>query len=159
MKITKQFLIDNDACDEGVDAFTATFGDEADLKDVAAYGLKEGGEMLDYIMWLLPRCMDKTQRARYAVFAAESVLPIYEREYPDDKRPRAAIDAAKAWLANPCGDTAARAEARAAEARAAAWAAARAAAWAARAAEWAAEAAARAAASLDFATIAERAVK
>ena len=136
MKITTQFLIDNDACDDGIAAFTATFGGEADLKDVAAYGLREGGDMLGYVLWLLPRCMTHGQRVRYAVFAAESVLPAYERDYPSDMRPRAAIEAAKAWLAQPCGNTAAEAEA----ARAAAEAA-RAAAWAAEEASAAAEAA------------------
>ena len=143
MKITRQFLIDNDACEDGVDAFTETFGGEADLKDVAAYGLREGGDMLGYVMWLLPRCMNKEQCVRYAVFAAESVLPVYEREYPEDKLPRAAIDAAKAWLAEPCGRTAraARAEAAAAAAAEAAAAAAAREAWAAEAAWAAAEAA------------------
>jgi hypothetical protein len=33
-----------------------------------------------------------------AVYAAELVLPIYEERYPDDSRPAAAIEAAKAWL-------------------------------------------------------------
>ena len=122
MKITRQFLIDNDACEDGVDAFTETFGGEADLKDVAAYGLREGGEMLGYVMWLLPRCMNKEQCVRYAVFAAESVLPVFEREYPDDKRPRTVIDAAKAWVAEPGERTAkAAAEAAVAAAEAAAW--------------------------------------
>jgi len=95
-----------------------------------------------------------------AIFAAESVLHIFEKEYPDDKRPRIAIEVAKkggnadaaraaidaaadaadaAWAAR-----AARAAAGAADAAwaaRAAWAAINAAdaAWAAWAAAWAAD--------------------
>ena len=41
-----------------------------------------------------------------AIFFAEDVLPFWERQYPEDMRPRAAIEAAKAWLINPCEKTA-----------------------------------------------------
>ena len=37
----------------------------------------------------------------YAVFAAELVLPIYEKKYPEDKRPRQAIEAAKKCIIDP----------------------------------------------------------
>jgi len=37
----------------------------------------------------------------FAVACAERVLPIFERNHPEDSRPRKAMDAAKAWLANP----------------------------------------------------------
>lgn len=43
----------------------------------------------------------KVDSVRLAVFCAELVLHLYEKRYPDDKRPRAAIDAAKAWVENP----------------------------------------------------------
>jgi hypothetical protein len=45
-----------------------------------------------------------------AVYAAELVLGYFEKEYPDDKRPRMAIEAAKRWLGNPTKDTAGVAE-------------------------------------------------
>jgi hypothetical protein len=38
---------------------------------------------------------------KYAVFAAENVLDIYELRYPEDKRPRQAIKAAKKCIENP----------------------------------------------------------
>jgi hypothetical protein len=85
---------------------------------------------------------------------AERVLPIYENERPDDKRPRTAIETKRRWVdgkatseelaaARAAAGDAARAAAGDA-ARAAAWAAARAAAWdaawdAAGDAAWAAE--------------------
>jgi hypothetical protein len=40
------------------------------------------------------------QNIEIAIFCAEQVIHIYEASYPDDNRPRAAIEAAKAVLAN-----------------------------------------------------------
>lgn len=58
---------------------------------------------------------------------AEMVLPIFEKKHPKDKRPREAIDAARAYWADPCEKTLqkvrkARARAAAYAARAAAYA-------------------------------------
>lgn len=85
----------------------------------------------------------KTMSMKLAIYAAELVLPIFEKEYPNDKRPREAIDATKECLRKP--SAAAMAASRAASdaasdaaraARAASWAASWDAAWAARAAAW-----------------------
>ena len=79
---------------------------------------------------------DKNLRL-FACWCAEQVLPIYEKDYPNDKRPRHAIDSARRYaegLATAKELSAAWAAAWAA-ASAAAWAAARA---AALAAAWAA---------------------
>jgi hypothetical protein len=72
---------------------------------------------------------------------AESVLDLFEKDYPNDKKPREAIMAARAWIKNPCQET------RDAAAHAAANAAATYAdaAYAAYAATYAADAAAHAA--------------
>jgi len=84
----------------------------------------------------------------YAIFAAEQVLGIYEKKYPEDGRPRKAIEAAKAWIKNPFEETKKAAYAADAAARAAAHAAARA------AADAVARAAARAAADAAYAAYA-----
>ena len=94
----------------------------------------------DYANWLLCKVFSKKQRVQYAIYAAMLVLHIFEDERPNDKRPRKAIEAAEAYLKNPCKETkdAARAAARAAwEAGEDAWAAG-AAAWEAGDAAWAA---------------------
>jgi hypothetical protein len=44
--------------------------------------------------------MERKQYLAYAIFAAEQVLENYEKQYPDDKRPRLAIEAAKKVLKN-----------------------------------------------------------
>ena len=79
--------------------------------------------------------MTRPQYLSYAIYAAEQVIDIYEKKYPDDKRPRNAIEAARVVLKNNNAKT-----------RAAAWAARAAAEAAARAAAWAAGDAAGAAA-------------
>lgn len=94
--------------------------------------------------WLIVRCLSKKNMQRYAVYAAEQVLPIFEAKHPKDNRPRLAIKAAKNVIkrdtdknrkaAAAAADEAARAADAAYDAYDAASAAADAAYWAARAA-------------------------
>jgi hypothetical protein len=112
----------------------------------------ESNGLLDAI-WTL-RCtvepLEVTEKIliEFACRCAEHVLVNYEKLYPDDKRPREAIEAARAYAeGRGSAARAARAAAEAAEAaRAAAWAAA-----------WAAEAAAEAARAAEAAEAAEAA--
>ena len=43
----------------------------------------------------------KAESIKLAIFAAYSVLDIYEKQYPNDKRPRLAIEAAEKYVADP----------------------------------------------------------
>ena len=81
------------------------------------------------------RTCTQAEAVEYAIIQAESVLHIFEKEFPDDKRPRQAIEAARKWWREPS-------EANQLAANAAAYAAANAAAYAANAAAYAASAAA-----------------
>ncbi len=47
----------------------------------------------------------KKDSVELAIYAAELVLPIWEKECPTDDRPRKAIEAAKNWLKKPCKET------------------------------------------------------
>ena len=94
---------------------------------------KECWEEMKIVKWVK---WTKKDSVSLAVFAAELVLNIYENKYPNDLRPRQAIEAAKKVLKH---DTKKNRDA----ARYAAWAAW--AAWGARDAAWAARYAARAA--------------
>ena len=90
----------------------------------------------------------------FACDCAERVLPIYEKDYPKDKRPRQAIEVARRYAEGKASDS------ELAAARAAAWAAARAAAWdAARAAAWDAARAAARDAAMDATWAAARAAE
>jgi hypothetical protein len=102
----------------------------------------------------------KKDSVALAIYAAELVIDIYEKQYPNDDRPRKAIEAAKAWTKHPTEKNVKAAAKAVAEwnaeweaAKAAAWAAAKAAAaaWAAAKAVEAAEALAAEAAVLAWA--------
>ena len=166
MNITLEFLKQKEACEEGLDYLKAN-----NLEEIEAYKLinkLNEDNKLDWNNWLLSKLFTHENCIKYAIYSAELVLHIFEDKYPDDKRPRLAIKAAKKYLKTPtkknkeaagaaawdAGDAGAAAwdagdagaAARAAGAARAADRAAGAAAWAARAAGAAARAAARAAA-------------
>jgi len=153
MKITKEFLKEENACRSGYEWWLSNcegLSNQDQIKKLAEH-------RNDWANWLLVRVLPYKQRIMYAVFAAEQVIDIYEKKYPDNKKPRLAIEAAKKCIKNPssknkkdaayaadAADDAAYATAYAAAAAAAAYAA-YAAAYAAYAADDAAYAAAAAA--------------
>jgi len=98
--ITIKWLKSQGACEESIKAWHG----ETDHDTFATLN-----RLLDknpeWGSWLICRIMNKDQSVQYAIFAAEQVIDIYERKYPDDKRPRNAIEAAKAYLKNPCAKT------------------------------------------------------
>lgn len=141
MKITKAWLNRRGACSAGVEGFEKSGLTEA--SEVMAGLLKENRR--EWANWLIARLLDRKDKIRYAVFAAEQVIEMFEKKYPEDKRPRQAIEAAKAVLKKnndktrvAAGDAAVAAWSAWAASGAArdAMAAARAAAWAARVAAW-----------------------
>jgi hypothetical protein len=131
-KITIEWLKSKDACHDGLDWFVEQ-GKEFEPIPLLNLLIKEN--QLDWANWLIVRVMEYKQYVSYAVYAAEQVIKNYEKQYPDDKRPREAIEAAKKCIENPSDEN--KKEAVNA-ARAAYWVADR----AARAAGWAAESAA-----------------
>ena len=137
-QITTELLESLNACQSGID-LVATYEDknhEAVIRRLVA------DDHWDYANWLLPRLMDYRGYVSYAVYAAELVLPIWEKQYPKDGRPRKAIEAAKRCIDNPSkkNKEVAAVAATAAWAARSAWAAATAA-WAATTAAWARSAA------------------
>ena len=145
--ITKRFLKSKGACLEGlveVEKWGLLGLPVSDFLD----GLMEHGRF-DYANWLIVELFTrKKQSIQYAVYAAELVIDIYEKEYPKDDRPRRAIEAAKecikkqsakniaaAWSAARSAAWSAESARSARSARSAAWSAARSAAWSARSAE------------------------
>ena len=99
MKITLLKLHKLDACMEGVTMFKNQFGEEAELKDVITWAIDSDNiEAMHNANWLIVRMTKRKQRLAYAVYAAKQVLPIFEEKYPEDKRPRIAIEAAEACI-------------------------------------------------------------
>ena len=91
---------------------------------------------LDDALWALRCCDTDSDGERllheWACWCAEQVLPMFEGRYPDDKRPRRAIETKRRWLDGNASDE--ELNAACAAAGAAAYAAARAASVAASAA-------------------------
>jgi len=113
-KITKKWLTDRNACEDSLNHVIKN--NYIDLKiDKFLEKLMENDRFPD-ANWLITKYMNKKQCVLYAIFAAEQVLHIFEDKYPEDKRPRKAIETAKAYLVNPCKQTKDAADATAATA-------------------------------------------
>jgi hypothetical protein len=150
MKITVDKLRELDACESGIDKFIKSGLEGKHIKKVIKEAIKQ--EEFEDANWLLAECMDYKQYVLYAVYSAEKCIEEYEKHYPDDDRPRKAIEAAKLCAFDPTQENkeaarSARSAARSAGAAAwSAWSAARSAGAAAESAAWsAAESAARSA--------------
>ena len=112
-KFTKQKLLLCDPCSDGL-AFAKSLNFEfAKIYDTCDRG--------DWLIWLLRKSgnLDKPKAVELAIACARHVLKIFEQKYPDNKRPRKAIEAALEWLKNPTENNRESASAYAAAANAA----------------------------------------
>ena len=124
---------------------TMLFG-ESDSDDPSSY-ISQLPSRVDHLATLVKaKTCTKEEAVEYAIIQAESVLHIFEKELPDDKRPRQAIEAARKWWREPSEANQAAAANAAAAAAYAAYAADAAACYAASAARATSYAAANAAA-------------
>jgi hypothetical protein len=99
MKIKIKWLEKKCACSGAREEFETRKLKSVDSKKLCTLLIKEN--KLDWCNWLISRLLTKTDCIRYAIYAAEQVVDIFEKKYPDDKRPREAIDAAKRYVKNP----------------------------------------------------------
>lgn len=98
MKINKE-IVKNLAPNRGLhDNYLKFYGDKEFTK-AQFMGLKNIRH--EYKLWVASRLMTKEQNVNMAIEAAESVLPILEDRYPDDKGPRQSIDISKKILKDP----------------------------------------------------------
>ena len=100
-KLTKEWRQEKRACTSGMCWFMKQ--NESNTATVLRNLVEEDHN--DWAKWTIVRMMNKKQKVQYAIFAAELVLKIFEDEYPDDKRPRKAIEAAKTYIKTPCKRT------------------------------------------------------
>ena len=144
LETTLNRLREADACTTGYATLLASLGGPSYDHDapINLIHIVESNGVGDCLWALYATIQDSEQVARLmACDFAEAVLPIYERRYPDDQRPRAAIDTARRYARGEATrEDLAAARATAWDTAMAAWAArdARDAAWAAWAA-WAAQ--------------------
>jgi len=99
-KITLKFLESIYACQSGISK-VRDWGFLNLPADKFIKALMEHNRF-DYANWLIVRVFStKKKKVQYAVFAAKTVLNIYEEKYPNDDRPRKAIEAAENYLRKP----------------------------------------------------------
>ena len=103
MKITKNWLKKHKACCNENDMNRAEKELKGDINLICNTLLKEN--RFSDANWVITKVMTKKQCIEYAIFAALRVIGIFEKEYPKDKRPRLAIEAAEKYLKNPCEKT------------------------------------------------------
>ena len=152
MRINKDIIIKLNPCGSRFDNYLSHYKDfDGTLEEFLAL------DNINYSdkVWVFKGLASKTQLLKWSYLCAESVLHIFETKFPDDKRPRQALDAKLKYINEPTEDNlvnlikhrdvAAAAAANAAYAAYAAYAAAANAAYAAYAANAAAYAAAYAA--------------
>ena len=97
LQITTEFLKSINACQDGIDQVAKYENKEP----VAVIRRLVADNHWDWANWLIVRIMDYKQCVSYAVFAALQVIDIYEKKYPNDKRPRLAIEAAQRCIDDP----------------------------------------------------------
>ena len=102
MKISVESLKKMGACEEGIEEFKKLFGDKE--VDAIQALLKFAKLEPRYSIWWLTETFSKEHNVKLAIYSAELVLHIFEDKYPDDDRPRKAIEAAKEYLKNPTED-------------------------------------------------------
>ena len=99
MLITLDKLNELNACSEAKELFKTVFGDSGSLENIVKE-VKRRNNHYDYVVWLLPKLMNREDCLKFAIFSAELILHIYEDKYPMDKKPRKTIEAAKKVLEN-----------------------------------------------------------
>ena len=102
--ITLQEALSAGAC-YNAEQIIDLFGDRTELsvKDIAALEIPDADKVWAFTR---PHFLDTKEKViRFAVFCAEQCVEIFEAQRPDDKRPQAAVEAAKAWLESPSDES------------------------------------------------------
>jgi hypothetical protein len=95
MKMTLEKLESLHPCADGLEFAKKCDGDFTSIWQTCDRG--------DWLIWLLGRCnlLKKKLAVKIAIECAKRVLSNHEKKYPEDLRPRQAIEAAEKWLKSP----------------------------------------------------------
>lgn len=100
MKLFLKILQKLGACSEGVKWYQDN-GQPKTVELTAKILLaSDNNNKLAWTNWLVSQMLTREDKIRYVIFAVEQVVDVYEKIYSEDKRPRHAINAAKAVLKN-----------------------------------------------------------
>ena len=96
MKVTKAWIKKWGPCSEAVDWFNnQPLRDSVEIINYFIEHAKESDDYLDWALWSIPRFLGRKGRIAIAIYSAGLVLSNFEEKFPNDNRPREAIEAAK----------------------------------------------------------------
>jgi len=99
METSARLLKKMGVCSEGVDWFRENYGTKTvNAVDAVRLSLRQGKH--SDCNWFLSTALNRENKIRYACYAAKQVLEIFEEQYPNEKRPRQAINAALKCIKN-----------------------------------------------------------
>jgi len=101
--ITREYLEKINACLPAVEWFSRKYPEGKELKLLKKDALYNSS----WSSWLITHILNREDCIRHAIFAAKQVIHIFEKKYPEDLRPRKAIEAAENYLNNPAAADAA----------------------------------------------------
>jgi hypothetical protein len=94
---SKQFMIDNRGCYTLEQLEDCSFMKVEDFVTLESI-LESEIDLKDKFWFVCRKAANKSQNQKISVAVAEIVLPIFEEQYPDDKRPAQCIEATKKFL-------------------------------------------------------------
>jgi len=96
--ISMKWVEDNHACQEAREWFKGELNGKRSMPVSKLFSRLVEIDRFNWANWLVVRLMTHDQQIMYAIYAAEQVVGLYEDKYPEDTRPRDAIQAAKTYL-------------------------------------------------------------
>ena len=105
LHITFNSIKFHEACSEGYDPLSNYLGGDSNYgmdTPISLIKCLESNPIKD-VIWALRATLEDSKEfsKQFAIACAEHVLPIFEKEFPEDNRPRKAIEAAKAGKVTP----------------------------------------------------------
>lgn len=93
-KVTVKWLKKWDACKDGIEWFERQEETDPGKLIGKLIGIKE----YSYINYSLVQLLNRKQKIEYAIYAAQQIIEIYEKEYPEDDGPRKTLETAKLYI-------------------------------------------------------------
>ena len=105
LHITFNSIKFHEACSEGYDPLSNYLGGDSNYgmdTPISLIKCLESNPIKD-VIWALRATLEDSKEfsQKFAIACAEHVLPVFEEKYPEDKRPRLALEAAKAGKVTP----------------------------------------------------------
>jgi hypothetical protein len=96
-KINAKWLLENTCCEDEQELKLTN--KTRDVKKICNWLFDR--DRAEDACWIILKCMDLKTFKKYVLYGAKKLLPIYEKEFPNDKYPRDCIKAIEKYNQNP----------------------------------------------------------